>query len=78
MARLNDRVSSCSERQVEIAIRFIESISGNSLNLVCNEYNSESDKCDQFNGFKVKSDPKTRTKSFFLPLIQLFDSFPEV
>ena len=78
MGRIGDKVSSCSEKQVEIANRLIESISGNALNLVCTEYNTDSDKCDQFNGFKPKSDPKLRTKSFFLPLIELFDSFPEV
>ncbi|XP_054155161.1 uncharacterized protein LOC128953673 [Oppia nitens] len=78
MSKLSDKVNTCSEKQVDIAIRFIESISGSSLNLVCAEYNDSSDKCDQFNNFKTKSEPKLRTKSFFLPLIELFDSFDEV
>jgi hypothetical protein len=72
-----DEVDICNEAHVDTANRFAESISGNALKLVCAEYSENSDKCDALKA-PAKTKQQLRTKSFFLPLIDLFESFPEV
>ncbi len=68
-------VNECTESNLEIIDRFVDSIAGNSLNLLCTEFDN-SDKC-----LKLEKLPKNKNaikyKSFFIPSIEVLSSLPE-
>lgn len=60
----------CTERSVEQVDRFTSQLAGDVLNLLCTEYDEDSDKCSKMITPKRRKDQK-RTKSFLRPLIDL-------
>lgn len=68
----------CTEKNIEATNRFIDSIIGNSVNLLgCGEYLDSSDKCGKLVVPKKKKSQK-RPKSLIMAFLALIESFPEV
>ena len=57
-------------------LSLVDSVTSNVLNLLCGEYEENSDKCKALSTpRKLKS--QKRAKSFFIPLTQLLQSFKD-
>jgi hypothetical protein len=72
------RIDICSDENLETIDSFAGSITMNADNLFCGEYSDDSDKCE-----KLGEPPKRRKnqkipRSFFLPIIDVFNSFGDV
>ncbi|CAG2103782.1 unnamed protein product [Medioppia subpectinata] len=72
------RIPVCTEQHVDTAMNFVRSMLGNAIDLLCSEYSEGSDKCDTLGRPPRKLKHQRRTKSFLIPLLDMFDSFPEV
>lgn len=67
----------CTEEIIEAGMKILDSLIGNMVNVLCGQYDDESDKCDKLETPKKKSNQK-RTKSFIIPMIDVFSSFQEI
>jgi hypothetical protein len=71
-------VELCSEDQLETVTDFIDSVTSNLINLLCGDYTEGNDKCEKLEASPKKNNSEKRTKSFFLPFVQVFESFAEI
>ena len=68
----------CTEKNIESTNRFVDSIIGNSVNLLaCGEYVENTDKCDKLTVPKKKKSQR-RPRSLIMAFLHLIESFPEV
>lgn len=63
----------CLDHHIELNILFVKNIFGNAVNLLCNEYTEDSDRCEKYQMIRVdKKDVKNNsTGTFFTPLLSL-------
>lgn len=66
----------CTEDDVNGITDFVSLITAAAVNLVCNDLDEDSDKCDRFTSPK-KPKGAIRPKSFMFPLIDVLKSLPE-
>ena len=66
----------CTEEDVNGITEFVSLITAATVNLVCNDLDEDSDKCDRFTSPK-KPKGIIRPKSFMFPLIDVLNSLPE-
>lgn len=70
------QVTDCTETNLEIIDRFVDSVAGNSLNILCGEFADGSDKCNKLDKLP-KSKNSQKYKSFFIPAIEVLSSLPD-
>ena len=70
------RTKDCTEKRIDVLIRFIESLTGRGFELMCGELDEGSDRCRAFVTPKRKKGQR-RSKSFLLPLLRVLLSLPE-
>lgn len=78
IATRSKRISTCTENHITTATDFVRSILGNVIDLLCGDYTEGSDKCDSLGRPPKKLKSQRRTKSFMLPLVEIFATFPEI
>jgi len=67
----------CDDKKLETVNEFVDSLTGNILDILCGDYEDGSDKCLRLGSPPKKNKNQRRTKSFLIPLIDVLASFPE-
>ena len=70
------KVSLCNEDKVEKSLRFLDSIQGNMLSILCSQFDDSSDTCDKI-VYPKRSKKTKRNKSIVIPMIKLLDSIKD-
>ena len=70
--------SICTDDKIEATVQFNHDLSKNTADFLCGDYTEESDKCSQLPKTPDKRRNQLRTKSFLLPIIAIFESFPDI
>jgi hypothetical protein len=68
----------CTEEHLDTVIKLADSMTINADNVFCGEYSGDSDKCRHLGEPPKKRKNQKTTRSFFLPIIDVFNSFREV
>lgn len=68
----------CSDEHLDTIEKLAESMIMNVGNVFCGDYIDESDKCLKLGDPPKKKSNQKTTRSFFLPIIDVFTSFREV
>jgi len=77
ISAVSEKVDICTEKHIETTNRFMDSIIGNSMNIVgCGEYPEDSNKCKAMI-IPNKRKHQRRTKSLVMAFLYLIESFPE-
>lgn len=74
------KVPECTEENVDILQNRFNSISLNSINIACGDYNDETDRCSRVEVPKLGDDVFTKLKkerSLAFTLLEFIESFPE-
>jgi len=75
-----EETEGCTRHTIDWAEKWVLDIYGGAIQVTCGDYFDSSDKCDKLIRETPKNDPKTyvRPKSFFKPMIDLMESFPDL
>jgi len=66
---------SCTEEKVEANVNYIRGFFDNAVNVICGDYNDQSDKCDKFALVRKSSkDKSARPNSYFSPLVKVLSN----
>ncbi|XP_054164469.1 uncharacterized protein LOC128962140 [Oppia nitens] len=68
------KITDCTDRDMEIVDRFVDSVAGNSMNLLCGDYDESSDKCKSLPKLPKNIKKPQKFKSFFIPSIEVISS----
>ena len=66
----------CTEKRLDVISRFIDSLTGNTVDILCTETEEGSDRCNKIVVPKRDRSVK-RAKSFAFPMIYILSSIPE-
>ena len=67
----------CTEENLEAIDRFVDSVAGNSLNLLCGDFQEVTDKCKNIGKLPQNVKNPKKYKSFFIPAIEVISSLPQ-
>lgn len=77
METRGSRIKECTPKDLEVCQRFVQSVFGEAINLLCTDWTEGSDKCEKLPPVAKKNKSQRRTKSFILPLIDLLSSLSD-
>lgn len=70
------KVDVCNEEKIETSLRFLDSIQGNMLSVLCTKFDDSSDSCDNIN-YPKRTKKQKRNMSIVLPMIGVLDSIKD-
>ena len=66
----------CNEEKIERSLRFLDSLQGNMLSILCARFDDSSDVCDQLT-YPKRTKKQKRNMSIVLPMIGVLDSIKD-
>ncbi|XP_054155298.1 uncharacterized protein LOC128953802 [Oppia nitens] len=69
------KINNCNEEKIETSLRFLDSIQGNMISILCTKYDDSNDTCDRLSyPRRPVNDTTKRYKSVVMPIIRVLDS----